>query len=97
MVFISLSTGKLHKEKRTPKLKNFSTGYVGIFYRNLAGNVDGAVSSDFYSRIAKDLDVSFRGIQKYVLSTSDFSKCMENDINQYVRRNRLTTRALDTN
>ena len=95
MVFISLPMGKLHEEKRTPKLKKFSTGYVGIFYRNLAGNVDGAVSSDFYSRIAKDLDVSSRGM--YVFSTSDFSKCMEIDINQYVRRNRLTTRALDTN
>ena len=96
MGFISLPTGKLHEEKRTQKLKNFPTGYVGIFYRNLAGNVDGAVSSDFYSRIAKDLDVSSRGIQKYVFAASDFSKGMENYINHYVRRNRLTTRALHT-
>ena len=37
MSFISLPNGKIHKEKKTKKLKIFPAGYVGKFYRNLAG------------------------------------------------------------
>ena len=33
MTFISLPTGKIHEEKKTKKLKTFSAGYVGKFYR----------------------------------------------------------------
>ena len=65
MSFISLPTGKLHKRTKTKKLKNFPAGYVGKFYRNLANNVDSAVSSDFYGRIANDANIPSSGIQKY--------------------------------
>ena len=60
---MSLLTGKLHEEKKTENLKIFTAGYVGKF-RNLAGNIDGAVGSDFYSRITNDVDhlVTFRNI-----------------------------------
>lgn len=58
-------------------------------FRNLAGNIDGAVGSDFYSRITNDVDIPSRDIQKYLLATSDFSKGMQNDINHYLTRNRL--------
>ena len=53
--FISLPTAKLHKKTETKKLKNFPTGYVGRFYNDLANNVDSAVNSDFYGRIANDV------------------------------------------
>ena len=51
MSFITLRTGRIHKETKSKKLKTFPTGYVGKFYRNLAKNVDGAVRPDFYGRI----------------------------------------------
>ena len=86
MIFISLPTGRLHEEKKT---KKFSPGYVRKFYRNLAGNVDGAVGSDFYSRIANDVDIPSSSVQKYLLATSDFRKGMQNGINHYVTRDTL--------
>ena len=46
--FYSLPTGKLHKKSKQSRLKNFPTGYVGNFYRNLAYNVDNFLGSDFY-------------------------------------------------
>ena len=55
MSFISLPTAKLHKKTETKKLKNFLTVYVGRFYNDLANNVDSAVNSDFYGRIANDV------------------------------------------
>ena len=73
MSFISLPTCRLHEEKKT---KKFFPGYVGRFYRNLAGNVDGAVGSDFYGRIANHVDISSSSVQKYLLATSDFCKDM---------------------
>ena len=59
MSFFSWSTGKVPKETKAKKLKVFPTGDVGKFYWNLANNVDGAVTSNFYSRVAKDADVPF--------------------------------------
>ena len=40
-------SGKLYKKEDVKHLKNFSAGYVGSFYRNLADNVDD--TSDFFS------------------------------------------------
>ena len=91
---MSLLTGKLHEEKKTENLKIFTAGYVGKF-RNLAGNIDGAVGSDFYSRITNDVDIPSSDIQKYLLATSDFSKGMQNEINHYLTRNRLNNAKLD--
>ena len=61
MSFISLLTSRLHEEKKTKKSvdRKFPTGYVGKFYRKLAGNIDGAVSSDIYSKIGNDVDIPF--------------------------------------
>lgn len=67
MSFISLPTGKLHKEKKTKKIKFFLAGYVGKFYQNLSSNVNGAVDSNFYSRIANDVDIPSSDVQKYLL------------------------------
>ena len=89
MSFIFLPTAKIHKETKTKKLKSFPVGYVGKFYRNLASNVDSAVTSDFYGRIADDADIHSSDVQKYLLATSDFAKGMQNDINHYVTRDRL--------
>ena len=47
--FYLLATNKLHKKEKTKRLKNFPAGYVGSFYRNLAGSIDKFVGSDFYS------------------------------------------------
>ena len=81
MSFISLPKGKLRKKTETKKLKNFAAGYLGRFYRNLAGNVDSSLGSDFYGRIASDVDIPTDDVQKYLLATSDFSKEMQDDIN----------------
>ena len=81
MSFISLPNGKIHKEKKTKKLKIFPAGYVGKFYRNLAGDNYGVAGSDFYSRIANDVDIPSSDVQKYLLATSGFSEGMQNDIN----------------
>ena len=55
----------------------------------MANIVDSATTSDFYSRIANDVDVQSEDIQKYFLAISDFFKGMETDINHYVTRDRL--------
>ena len=89
MSFISLTAGKTHKETKARKLKDFPSGYVGKFYRNLANNIDGAVTSDFYGRIANEADIPSSDVQKYLLATSNFAKGMQNDINHYVTRDRL--------
>ena len=85
--FFLLPTNKLHKKENTKKLKNFPTGHVGSFYRNLADNID--TTSDFYSRIAADADIPKEDVQKYILATSDFAKSIQTDINHYVTRDRI--------
>ena len=60
--FFVLPTNKLYKKENTRRLKNFPAGYVGRFYRNLADNID--VSSDFYSRIATDVDIRREDVPK---------------------------------
>ena len=87
--FYLLPTKKLYKKEKTKRLKNFSAGYVGSFYRNLADSVDNFVGSDFYSRITKDSDLPEDDVQKYILATSDFSKSIQTDINHYVTRDRI--------
>ena len=85
--FYLLPTNKLYKKENTRQLKNFPVGYVGSFYRNLADNVEN--SSDFYSRITANADISREDVQKYILATSDFAKSIQTDINHYVTRDRI--------
>ena len=85
--FFLLPTNKLYKKENTRKLKNFPAGYVGSFYGNLADSID--TSSDFYSRIADDANISKEDVQKYLLATSDFAKSIQTDINHYVTRDRI--------
>ena len=87
--FYLLPTNKLYKKEKSNRLKNFSAGYVGSFYRNLADNIDNFVGSDFYSRIAIDSDILTEDVQKYILATSDFAKSIQTDINHYVTRDRI--------
>ena len=84
-----MPTNKLYKKENTKRLKNFSAGYVGSFYRNLADNVDNFTGSDFYSRITADADIPREDVQKYILATSDFAKSIQTDINHYVTRDRI--------
>ena len=70
-------------------MKNFPAGYLGSFYRNLADNVDNFIGSDFYSWITIDSDIPDDDIQKYILSTSDFAKSIQTDINHYVTRDMI--------
>ena len=56
--FYSLPTGTLHKKPRQNRLKNFPDSYVCNVYRNLADNVGNFWGSDFYGRIANDVDIS---------------------------------------
>ena len=89
MGFYSLPTGKLHKKTKKGRLKNFSAGYVGSFYRYLADNVNNFIGSDFYGRIANDSNVPSEDVQKYILATSDFVKGIQTDINYYLKTDRI--------
>ena len=84
--FLLLPTNKLYKKENTPKLKNFPAGYVGSLYINLADSIN--TSSDFYSRIADDLNIPKEHVQKYLLATSNFAMSIQTDINHYVTRDR---------
>ena len=86
-VFFLLPTNKLYKKGNTRRLKNFPTGYVGNFYRNLADNIN--TDSDFYSRIAADSDIPKEDVQKYLLATSEFANSIQTDINHYVTTDRI--------
>ena len=54
---------------------------MGRFYRDLADKVDSAVRSDFYGRTVNNVDIPPDDGQKYFLTTRDFAKGMQNDIN----------------
>ena len=75
------------------KLKNFPAGYVGIFYRNLADNVDNFLGSDFYEKIAIDTNIPIEDVQKYILATSGFAKEMQTNINNYVTRDMINNKS----
>ena len=91
MGFISLPTSTLYKKPEKKKLKNFPARYVlqKIFYRNLANNVDNLLGSEFYGRIANDLEIPSNDVQKYILATSGFAKGTQADINNYVTKDRI--------
>lgn len=74
MSFVSLPAGTFHKKPKKSRLENFPAGYVGWFYRNVADNVDNFLGSEFYGRIAKDADIPFEDVQKFILATSEFAK-----------------------
>ena len=44
---------------------------------------------DLYGRIANDADIPSEDVQKYILTTSDFAKSMQTDINHYVTRDKI--------
>ena len=86
--FYLLPTNKLYKKENTKRLKNFSAGYVGNFYRNLSDRVDN-VQSNFLSAISNDTSIPKDNVQKYLLTTTDFAKPIQADINHYVTRDRI--------
>ena len=79
----------MHKRTGTNKFKKFPAGYVGRFCSDLANNINSTVNSDFYGRIANDVDIPSKDVQKYLLATSNFAKGMQDDINLYVTQDRL--------
>ena len=81
--FYLLPNNKLYKKENTKRLKNFPAGYVGNFYRNLSDRVDN-VQSNFLSAISNDASIPKDDVQKYLLTTSDFAKSIQTDINHYV-------------
>ena len=85
-VFTCYLLVNLLRKLKKKKLKNFPAGYVGSFYRNLINTFMG---SDFYGRIANDSNIPSEDVQKYILTTSDFAKGMQTDINHYVTRDRI--------
>ena len=89
MSFISLPKGKLHEKTKIIKWKIFPVGYVGRFYRNLAQNINSAVGSEFYGCTTGDTTIPPEDVQKYLLTTSDFGKEIQDDINLYITRDRL--------
>ena len=79
----------MHKKAKNNKLKYFPAGSVGRFYCDLPNNVDSAVNSDFFERVANNTDIPLEDVQKYLLATSDFAKGMQDDINLYVMRDKI--------
>ena len=47
---------KKKKKMEKKELKNFLASYLGKFYRNLVDNVESFLRSDFYGRIANDVN-----------------------------------------
>ena len=88
MCFICLPMDKLYKTKKKKKkngrekkrLKTLSGWLLGRFYMNLADNVDTFLGSDFYGKFVSDADLPSEDVQKYLPTSSDFSKGIENDI-----------------
>ena len=89
MGFCLLPIGKLHKRTEKSRLKNFPAGYVGSFYRKLPDKLDNFLGSDFYGRIANDSNIPTEDVQKYILTTSNFSKGIQTEIDHYVARDRI--------
>ena len=89
MGFYLLPIGKLHKRTEKSRLKNFPAGYVGSFYRKLPDKLDNFLGSDFYGRIANDSNIPTEDVQKYILTTSNFSKGIQTEIDHYVARDRI--------
>ena len=44
---------------------------------------------EFYGKIANDYDIPSDDVQKFILTTSDFAKGMQTDINHYVEKDRI--------
>ena len=70
-------------------MQNFTSIYVGNFYRNLADNVNNFIGSEFYGITADDLNRPPENVKKYILVTSDFAKGIQTDINHYLTRDRI--------
>ena len=47
------------------------------------------LGSEFYGKIANDYDIPSDDVQKFILTTSDFAKGMQTDINHYVEKDRI--------
>ena len=89
MSFILSPMVTFYKKPEKKKLKDFSAGYIAKFYRNLVDNVDNFLGSGFYGKTANDANIPSEDVQKYILTTSDFPKGIQTDINHYVTRYRI--------
>ena len=70
-------------------MQNFTSIYVGNFYRNLDDNVNNFIGSEFYGITADDSNRPPENVKKYTLVTSDFAKGIQTDINHYLTRDRI--------
>ena len=70
-------------------MQNFTSIYVGNFYRNLADNVNNFIGSEFYGITADDSNRPPENVKKFILVTSDFAKGIQTDINHYLTRDRI--------
>ena len=70
-------------------MQNFTSIYVGNFYRNLDDNVNNFIGSEFYGITADDSNRLPENVKKYILVTSDFAKGIQTDINHYLTRDRI--------
>ena len=70
-------------------MQNFTSIYVGNFYRNLDDNVNNFIGSEFNGITADDSNRPPENVKKYILVTSDFAKGIQTDINHYLTRDRI--------
>ena len=83
-------TQKLHthkKKKKKKKLPIFSSKYRSDFYQNLNDSSNQLLDSNFHKQI--DYDTPSEDVQNYLLTTSDFGKGMQDDINMWIINNKL--------
>lgn len=87
MPYYSLPFGKLHKKTRVTKLKNLPSNFENDFYKNWLDNVDSSFDLNFQRKIVSE--APNENVKNYLLATSKFGKCMQEDINLYITRDRL--------
>ena len=87
MAYYSLPTGKLHKKTETKKLNNLPSNVETDFYKSWLEYVD--LSFDSNSQQKTVSEAKNKDIKNYLLTTSEFGKHMQEDIDMYITRDRL--------
>ena len=86
MAYYSLQTGRLHKKTETKKLAKIPASYESRFYKTLDDLFDKSFDTYFQRDIISK--ASGKDVKNYLLATSNFGKCMQDNINLHVTRGR---------
>ena len=87
MTFYCWPMGKLNKKNKVKNLNNLSSNFETDFYKNLLENVDSSLDSDFQRKIVSE--APSKDFKNYLLTTSEYGKQIQEDIDLYITRDRL--------